>query len=133
MNSKKGIALANNKVGSTHNIDEDVFKDNYLTSVNGKKGEIFQANHDNIQGGKQEYIKPTNDATEKSFQEGSSNEVIVQQPINKIKIVNVSYQQTLYKKNTVNRKRISISDTGHVNNTSNSVESKSIDSSSEGM
>ena len=133
INSKKRNALANNRVGSTHTLNDDVYKDNYLTSVNGKKGELLQVNYNDIQRGKQKYIQPSNDTTEKSFQEGISNDVIVQQPINKIKIVNVTYQKTLYKQNTVNRKRISISETGDVNNTSNSIKSNSVDSSPEGM
>ena len=132
MNSKKGNALANNRVGSQHDLNEDVYNNTNTTSVNDKKGESLQINQNSVQCGEQEYTQPSIDATEKLFQEGSSNEVIVQQPINKIKIVNVSYQKTLYKKHTVNRKRISISETGRINNTSKSVASNSIDLSPEG-
>ena len=133
INSKKGSVLASNRVGSTNNLVEDVYKDTNPASVNGTNGNFLQVNHNNIQRGKQESIQPSNGATEKSFQEGNCNEVIVQQPINKIEIVNVSYQKTLYKKNIVNRKRISISEAGHVNNRSTSVPSNSVDSSPEGM
>ena len=110
MNSMKGTALANNRVGSKQNLNEDDYKDTKTTSATSIKGELPQIHHNNVQVGEQEYIQSSNDATEKLFQEGSCNEVIVKQPINKIKIVNVSYQKSLYKKNTVNQKRISISD-----------------------
>ena len=39
MNSKKGNTLANNRVGSQHDLNEDVYYNTNSTSVNDKKGE----------------------------------------------------------------------------------------------
>ena len=137
MTSNKGRALGSNRVGSTQNLDEDVDNDdsNTITTVNGAKDELLPVNNHNILPVNEESNPSNNDANERSFQEGNNNadEVIVQQPINKIKIVNVTYQKTFYKKNTVNRKRISISDKGHINSSYNSYPSASVDSSPEGM
>ena len=116
-----------NKVGSTINLNEIVDDTSKPISIIGTKVDLLQSNTD-----LQNSDNPTDQSSdsENPFQESNVNEVIVKQPINKIKIENVTYQRNLYKKNTV--RRISNAINGHINNFRNSLESTSGETSTEG-
>ena len=120
---KESRGTLSNKVGSSTNLNE--IDNTGLQAVSS-------ANTNNDLSTDREIPQNEKDASnqhnnnEKLSQENGANDVIVQQPINKIKIVNVTYQKTMYHQNTVNRKRISNAVDGHVN----SVHRNSMDSSS---
>ena len=127
--TKKSGSPLGNKVGSTTNLNE--IENNgieALASTNVFKGTShrkisLQSNNDN-----------QSNSTETSTQERRESEVIIQQPINKIKIVNVTYQKHYIKQNTINRKRISNAIDGHVNSLRrSSTESNSSNQSPEGI
>ena len=120
---KKSGSPLGNKVGSSTNLNEIENNGIEHLRVQSQRKISLHSNHDNQSNG-----------TETSTQERRESEVIIQQPINKIKIVNVTYQKHYIKQNTINRKRISNAIDGHVNSLRrNSTESRSSDQSPEGI
>lgn len=126
MNLKKGT-LSPNRVGSTNDLDQIVRNPNDPDSSKGNNDDVLK--NKNISSNE----KSNSDDNETKFQGATvTREVIIKQPINKIKIVNVTYQKTLHKNNTVNKKRIFNSVDGHVNNTRNSFDASSSDTCQDG-
>ena len=126
MSSEKGIGLAN-KVGSTNNLD--VVEENGPNThfLYGSTNDLLKNNTPDV-----ENKSYTLNKGEDQDLEAGTNEVIVTQPINTIKIMNVTYQKTLYNTSSVNQRRVSVAVDGHVNNRPASTDSPSIDVSSEG-
>ena len=125
INLKKGT-LSPNRVGST--IDLDQITSNPKDPNSGQGSNDDQVENKNISSNE----KSNSSDNETKFQGGAvTREVIIKQPINKIKIVNVTYQKTLHKNNTVNKKRIFNAVDGHVNNTRNSFDASSSDTCQE--
>ena len=125
MNLKKGT-LSPNRVGSTNDLDQ--ITSNPKDPNSGQGSNDDQVKNKNISLNE----KSNSSDNETKFQGGAvTREVIIKQPINKIKIVNVTYQKTLHKNNTVNKKRIFNAVDGHVNNTRNSFDASSSDTSQE--
>ena len=119
---KSGNPLGN-KVGSSTNLNEIENNGIEHLRIQSHRKVSLQSNHDNQSNG------PVT-----SSQERRESEVIIQQPINKIKIVNVTYQKHYIKQNTINRKRISNAIDGHVNSLRrSSTESNSSNQSPEGI
>ena len=127
MKLKKGT-LSPNRVGSTNDLDQ--IEGNPENPKSGQGNNEGPVKNKNISSN--EKSNSTND-NETKFQGATvTREVIIKQPINKIKIVNVTYQKTLHKNNTVNKKRIFNSVDGHVNNTRNSFDASSSDTCQDG-
>ena len=124
---KKSGSPLGNKVGSSTNLNEIENNGIEHLRIQSHRKVSLQSNHDN----------QSNDPVT-STQERRESEVIIQQParnpINKIKIVNVTYQKHYIKQNTINRKRISNAIDGHVNSLRrNSTESNSSNQAPEGI
>ena len=126
MSSEKGTGLAN-KVGSTNNLDVVVDNGSNRNFLYGAKNDLLKNNITDSE----DRSKTLNEGEHQGLEAGT-NEIIVKQPINKIKIVNVTYQKTLYNTSSVNQRRVSVAVGGHVNNSPTSNDSSSIDVSSEG-
>ena len=126
MNLKKGT-LSPNRVGSTNDLDQ--IESNTQNPKSGQGDDEDLVKNKNISSKE----KSNSSDNQPNFQGGTvTREVIIKQPINKIKIVNVTYQKTLHKNNTVNKKRIFNSVDGHVNNTRNSFDASSSDTCQDG-
>ena len=127
---KNGNSLEN-KVGSSTNLNE--IENSGLestTSININTDTIHRkASVQSDKNGQNQ-----SNGTQNGSQERRTSEVIYQQPINKIKIVNVTYQKHYINQNTINKKRISNAIDGHVNSLRrDSVDSNSSNQSPEGM
>ena len=125
---KKNSNSLENKVGSSTNLSE--IENNGLESTTS-----IDADTDTIhRKASVQSDKNGQNVTRNGSHERRTSEVIYQQPINKIKIVNVTYQKHYINQNTINKKRISNAIDGHVNSLRrNSKDSNSADQSSEGM
>ena len=120
-----------NKVGSSMNLNE--IENNGLESVISTNADIDTIHRKTSVQSNKTGRDLSND-TQDISQERRASEVIVQQPINKIKIVNVTYQKHYINQNTINKKRISNAIDGHVNSLRrDSVDSNSSNQSPEGM
>ena len=116
MSTNNGNKLGN-KVGSSIALNEIVDNTSTPISIIGSKLDLSQSKID-IENGENQTEQSNDSEKHVSMENSGVPEVIVQQPINKIKIVNVTYQRTLYKKNTV--RRISNAQNGHIHNFRNS-------------
>ena len=127
MKLKKGT-LSPNRVGSTNDLDQ--IGSNPPNPKSGQGDNEGLVKNKNFSSNE----KSNSSDNETKFEGGGifTREVIIKQPINKIKIVNVTYQKTLHKNNTVNKKRIFNAVDGHVNNTRNSFDASSSDTCQEG-
>ena len=127
---KDGNSLVN-KVGSSMNLNE--IENNGLESVISTNADIDTIHRKTSLQSNKTGRDLSND-TQNVSQERRASEVIVQQPINKIKIVNVTYQKHYINQNTINKKRISNAIDGHVNSLRrDSMDSNSSNQSPEGM
>ena len=127
---KYGNSLVN-KVGSSTNLNE--IENNGLESVISTNTNIETIHRKTSVQSDINGQNRSND-TQNATQERRASEVIVQQPINKIKIVNVTYQKHYINQSTINKKRISNAIDGHVNSLrQNSIDSKLSNDCPEGM
>ena len=129
MCSDSGNRLSN-KVGSTDRLVETGKDDQ--SSYHGpsikldelRNGTPYPNNQSNLMNG----WKSHDDGLEAD----GDNGVIVKQPVNRIKIVNVTYQKHYTKTNKVNNKRISVAANGHVKTNSNPPDTSSVETISGG-
>ena len=127
---KKNSNSLVNKVGSSTNLNE--IDNNGIESVVSTNSDIDAIHRKTSLHCDKNGQNHSND-TQNVSQERRASEVIIQQPINKIKIVNVTYQKHYINQSTINKKRISNAIDGHVNSLrQNSTDSNSTNQSPEG-